>query len=91
MLLYGRDIEPAGNLLGDPDREAVAGGLKQAPALDFVLERLALDLGALEDRVGMAESVGQCTVREIVEAGCGRRIRSLGHGVLHRLGLGLPR
>src|ERR1700680_3595738 len=31
-----------------PDGEAVAGGLKQSAPLDFVLERFALDLGALQ-------------------------------------------
>ena len=41
-------IEPAGNLLRDPDGEAVAGGLKQSAPLDFVLERFALDLGPLD-------------------------------------------
>jgi hypothetical protein len=48
VLLHRRDIEPAGNLLGDPDGEAVAGRLKQSAPLDFVLERLAFGLGALQ-------------------------------------------
>jgi hypothetical protein len=77
VLLHRRDIEPAGNLLGDPDSEAVTSGLEQSAPLDFILERLALGLGALQGGVGMAERVGQRAVREIVEAGCDRRIRSL--------------
>jgi hypothetical protein len=36
----------------------------------------------------MAERVGQGPVREIMKAGCGRQIGSLGHLGLHRLGLG---
>ena len=66
------------------------GGLKQSTPLDFVLECLALGLGALQGGVGMAERIGKRRVREIVEAGCGRQIGSLGHGLLHWLGLGLP-
>jgi hypothetical protein len=71
-----------------PDGEAVAGGLKQSAPLDFVLERLALGLGTLQGGVGVAERIGERGVREIVESGCGRQIGSLGHGLLHRLGLG---
>jgi hypothetical protein len=36
----------------------------------------------------IVDRVGELFVTEIVEAGCGRQIRSLSHGVLHRLGLG---
>jgi hypothetical protein len=71
-----------------PDGEAVAGGLKQSAPLDFVLERLALGLGTLQGGVGVAERIGERGVREIVESGCGRQIGSLGHGLLHWLGLG---
>jgi hypothetical protein len=70
VLLDGRDIEPAGNLLRDPDGEAVAGGLKQPAPLDFVLERLALGLGALQHRVGVAECVWQAL-----------RLRDCGNGM----------
>ena len=63
-------IEPAGNLLRDPDGEAVAGGLKQPAPLDFVLERLALGLGALQRRVGVAECVWQAL-----------RLRDCGNGM----------
>ena len=55
---------------------------------DFVLERLALGLGALQGGVGVAERIGKRGAREIVESGCGRQIGSLGHLGLHRLGLG---
>jgi hypothetical protein len=60
------------------------GGLKQSAPLDFVLERLALGLSALQHRVGVAERIGKRGVRKIVEAGCGRRIGSLGHGIILR-------
>jgi hypothetical protein len=66
-------------LLGDPDGEAIAGGLEPSAPLDFVLERFALCLGALRHRVGMAERIGQSAAREIVETGCDRQIGSLGH------------
>jgi hypothetical protein len=59
VLLDRRDIEPAGDLLRDPDGKAVASGLKQPAPLDLVLERLALGLGALEHRVGVTERIGQ--------------------------------
>ena len=61
-------IPPAKHGIG-PDGEAVAGGLKQSTPLDFVLERFALDLGALQHGVGMAECIGKRGVREIVEFG----------------------
>src|SRR4029077_11453881 len=64
-------IPPAKHGIG-PDGEAVAGGLKQSTPLDFVLERFALDLGALQHGVGIAECIGKRGVREIVESGCGR-------------------
>ena len=35
------------------------GGLKQSAPLDFVLERLALGLSALQHRVGVAERIGK--------------------------------
>jgi len=72
-LLDGRSIEPTGNLLSDPDGEAVAGGLKQPTPLDFVLERLAFGLGGLQGGVGMAERIG-CGAP--CEGGCRRRIAS---------------
>jgi len=53
-----------------PDGEAVAGGLKQSAPLDFVLERLALGLGALQHRVGVAECVWQAL-----------RLRDCGNGM----------
>ena len=53
-----------------PDGEAVAGGLKQPAPLDFVLERLALGLGALQHRVGVAECVWQAL-----------RLRDCGNGM----------
>jgi hypothetical protein len=83
-------MQTACNGIG-PDGEAVAGGLKQSAPLDFVLERFALDLGAVQHGVGMAECIGKRGVREIVESGCGKQIGSLGHGLLHRLGLGPDR
>ena len=70
VLLDGRDIEPAGNLLRDPDGEVIAGGLEQPAPLDFVLERLALGLGALQHRVGVAECVWQAL-----------RLRDCGNGM----------
>jgi hypothetical protein len=82
VLLHRRNIEPAGDLLRDPDGEAVTGGLEQPTPLDFVLECLALDFGALKHRVGIAERVSQRRVRGIVETGCGRQIGSLGHGII---------
>jgi hypothetical protein len=51
-------MQTACNGIG-PDGEAVAGGLKQSAPLDFVLERFALDLGALQHGVGMAECIGK--------------------------------
>ena len=46
------------------------GGLKQSAPLDFVLERLALGLGALQHRVGVAECVWQAL-----------RLRDCGNGM----------
>ena len=57
MLLHRRNIEPAGDLLRDPDGEAVTGGLEQPTPLDFVLERLALDFGALKRTASALPSV----------------------------------
>src|SRR5581483_12484291 len=91
MLLDGRDIEPAGNLLSDPYGEVLASGLEQPAALYFVLKRPAFGFGAFEDGVGMAERIGQRFVRKIMETRCDRRIDSLSHWSLLWLGLGLPR
>jgi hypothetical protein len=49
VLLHRRNIEPAGDLLRDPDGKAVAGGLKQSTPLDFVPEGLALGFSALQE------------------------------------------
>ena len=70
-MLHGGDIEPAGNLLGNPDDEAITSDLKQSPSLDLVLEGFAFGFGALEYGVGMAERIGERGVRQIVKAGCG--------------------
>ncbi len=67
MLLDGRDIEPPGNLLSCRDGEALSGDGGEAAALEFVLKSLALDFGAFEDGISVAERVGQGFVREIVE------------------------
>ena len=60
---------------------------KLSPAASSSPRRLISSLSALHsasapfrDGVGMAERVGKRGVREIVEAGCGRQIGSLGHG-----------
>jgi hypothetical protein len=42
-----------------PDGEAVAGRLKQSAPLNFVVERVALGLSALQHRVGVAERIGK--------------------------------
>src|ERR1700733_7565912 len=90
VLFDGRYIEPAGNLLSDPNSEVLARGLEQSAALNLIFESFALGFGTLEDGVCIAERVGQRLVRKIVESGCDRRIGSLSHGDLHWLGLGLP-
>ena len=51
MLFDGRYIEPAGNLISDPDGEVLAGGLEQPAAFDFVLKSLALGFGTFEDGI----------------------------------------
>ena len=57
-MLDGRHIEPAGNLLSDPDGEAIARGLDQTAALYLFLERFAFGFSALEDGICIAERVG---------------------------------
>ena len=62
VLLDGRYIEPAGDLLSDSDGEVLASGLEQTAAFDLVLKRLALGFSALEDGIRLAKSVGECFV-----------------------------
>jgi len=57
----------------------LACGLDEASRLELVFERFALGLGALQDSVGLAEHVGEDGIGDVVEAGCGREIRSFGH------------
>ncbi|MGA9896006.1 MAG: hypothetical protein WBQ55_27485, partial [Xanthobacteraceae bacterium] len=73
-MLHGGDTEPAGNLLGNPDDEAIAGDLEQATTLDLVLKRFAFGFRAFQQGVGMAERIGERGVRQIVKAGCGNGI-----------------
>jgi hypothetical protein len=57
--LHRLGVEAAGDLLGGGDHEFIAGGLQEAAALEFVLERLALGLGAFQHGVGTAELIGE--------------------------------
>ena len=77
IFLHGLGIEAPCDLLCGGDREVVSGGLNETPTLKFVLERFALCYGALQDRVGVAECVGQRRISKVVKAGCGRNIGSL--------------
>jgi len=83
VVLDGLHVETAGNLLGARDREAIAGDGVKSAVLVLVLEGFAFCLGAFQQGVGMAELIGECFVGEVVEAGCGIGIDSLGHGDLH--------
>jgi hypothetical protein len=51
----------------------------ESAAFEFGFERLNFGDGALCDGVGVAESVGEHFVGEIVETACGREFCSLGH------------
>ena len=64
-MLDGGYIEPAGNLLSDSDGEVLACGFEQSAALNLILQRFALRFSALEDGVGMAESIGQRFVERL--------------------------
>jgi hypothetical protein len=85
----GLHIETAGDLFGASDRKAIAGDRVKSAVLECVLERFALRFGALQCGIGMAERIGECFVRQIVEVGYGRGIDSLGCGLTPWLGLGL--
>jgi hypothetical protein len=86
IFLHGANIEASSDLLSRGDREAIAGGLDKAAALEFVLEEFAFRLCAFQGGVGVTERVREPFGGKIVEARCGREIRSLGHGHLRGVG-----
>jgi hypothetical protein len=81
IFLHGLGIEPASDLLGCCDGELAAGDFEETPALKFVLEQLALGLGAFQDGIRVTERIRKGRVSKVVKAawGYGRDVVSLGH------------
>src|SRR3984957_8388834 len=71
--LHCGGIEPAADLIRSRDGEALAGSGEGTAD-----QRLALGFGTFEDRVGVADRVGESFVAEIMESIMMRG--SLGHG-----------
>jgi hypothetical protein len=78
--LHSGCVEPAADLIRSRDGEVLTSGGEDAAVFEFVLQRLALGFGALEDRIRVADCVSEGFVGQIVKAGCGRQICSLAHG-----------
>jgi hypothetical protein len=81
--LHGSRVEPAADLVGTSDGEAITGGSEEAAGFELFLQCLALGFCAFEHSISMADRVGKSFVGEIVKFGCGIGVRSLGHGDLH--------